>query len=151
MMTSILNAFKNLGGRVKQHLKRWTKPATVTLVASTLSDATRSRADLIAENGMLRQQLIVLKRQTGRPKLTNGDRVRLVLLARCTRFWQQALHIVQPDTLLRWHRDLFRHYWRRNQRTRKKSRILPRKPSTSSGRWSRKTGCGAHNGFEVSS
>jgi putative transposase len=34
-----------------------------------------------------------------------------VLLARLTEFWQQALHIVQPDTLLRWHRNLFRRYW----------------------------------------
>ena len=35
------------------------------------------------------------------------DRFRLVLLARFTRFWKQTLHIVQPDTLLHWHRDLF--------------------------------------------
>jgi hypothetical protein len=27
--------------------------------------------------------------------------------------WKQSLHIVQPDTLLRWHRDLFRFLWRR--------------------------------------
>ena len=53
--------------------------------------------------------------------------MRLVLLARCTQFWwQQALHIVQPDTLLRWHRDLFRHYWRRKSRKKaRKSRIAP--------------------------
>jgi transposase InsO family protein len=38
--------------------------------------------------------------------------MRLVLLARCTHFWQQALHIIQPDTLLRWHRELFHLYWR---------------------------------------
>jgi putative transposase len=37
-------------------------------------------------------------------------------LARCTQSWQQALHIVQPDTLLRWHRNLFRRYWRRKKR-----------------------------------
>ena len=44
----------------------------------------------------------------------------------CTQFWQQALHIVQPDTLLRWHRDLFRHYWRRKSRKKdRKSRIAP--------------------------
>ena len=69
---------------------------------------TRSRADIIAEDDMLRQQLIVLNRRVKRPHLTNADCLRPVLLARCTRFWQQALHIVQPDTLLRWHRDLFR-------------------------------------------
>jgi putative transposase len=45
---------------------------------------TRSKADLIAENAMLRQQLIVLNRQIKRLQLTNGDRFRLVLLTRCT-------------------------------------------------------------------
>jgi hypothetical protein len=40
--------------------------------------------------------------------------------------WQQALLIVQPDTLLRWHRDLFRRYWRRKSRNKKrKPRIAP--------------------------
>jgi putative transposase len=47
-----------------------------------------------------------------RTLLTHRDRFRLILLARCTRFWKQAIHIVQPDTLLRWHRELFRFYWR---------------------------------------
>ncbi len=120
MIGRILNFWTNLGSRVKQRLKQWTKPATAILVTETLSDITRSRADLIAENAILRQQLIVLNRQVKRPQLTNADRIRLVLLARCTRFWQQALHIVQPDTLLRWHRDLFRRYWRRKSRNKKR-------------------------------
>jgi hypothetical protein len=49
------------------------------MVTDGLSDITRSRADLMAENLMLRQQLIVLKRQVKRPQLTNGDSLRLVL------------------------------------------------------------------------
>jgi putative transposase len=126
MMTSILSFCGNLGRQAKQYLKQWTKPASATLVTAALSDLTRSRADLIAENAMLRQQLIVLKRQVKRPQLTNGDRIRLVLAARCSQFWQQALLIVQPDTLLRWHRDLFRRYWRRKSRNkRRKPRIAP--------------------------
>jgi len=36
-----------------------------------------------------------------------------MFLAHFTRFWKQSLHIVQPDTRLRWHRELFRFYWRR--------------------------------------
>jgi hypothetical protein len=36
-----------------------------------------------------------------RPLLIHRDRFRLVLIARATSFWKQALHIVQPDTLLR--------------------------------------------------
>ena len=40
----------------------------------------------------------------------------LVLLARLVRTWKQALFIVQPDTLLRWHRELFRLYWKRRSK-----------------------------------
>jgi putative transposase len=60
-----------------------------------------------------------------RPQLTNGDRLRLVLFARCTEFWQQALLIVQPDTLLRWHRELFRRYWRRKSRNKSREPRIP--------------------------
>ena len=48
-----------------------------------------------------------------RPQLTNYDRFRLVFLSHFSVFWKQAPHIVQPDTLLRWHCELFRFYWRR--------------------------------------
>jgi putative transposase len=126
MIRSILSSCASLGHRAKPHLEQWTKPATAILVTSALPDMTRSRADLIAENLMLRQQLIVLKRQVKRPQLTTGDPLRLVLLARCTQFWQQALFIVQPDTLLRWHRDLFRRHWRYKSRHKKRrSRVAP--------------------------
>ena len=83
-----------------QLIKHWAKPATLSLIYGVLSDLTRSHADLIVENALLRQHLIVLSRQVKRPLLTHRDRFRLVLLACCTRFWKQALHIVQQDTLL---------------------------------------------------
>ena len=124
MIEATINAWKQLVSHLKQLIKQYTKPLTTGLVTGTLSDTTRSRVDLIAENALLRQQLIVLKRQIKRPQLTQPDRRRLVLLARCTRFWKQALHIIQPDTLLRWHRDLIRCYWRRKSRnTKPKPRI----------------------------
>ena len=122
----ITRPWNKLVGRVNLRIKQWTKPVTPGFVSGILSNSTRSRAVLIAENALLRQPLIVLSRQVKRPQLTPGDRTRLVLLARFTRFWQQALHIVQPDTLLRWHRDLFRHYWRHKSRKKdRKSRITP--------------------------
>ena len=108
MIDHIIDAWKQLVNQVKQLLRQWTKPITARLLLGSLADMTRSRADLVAENALLRQQLIILRRQVKRPQLTQPDRTRLVLLARCTRFWQQALHIIQPDTLLRWHRYLFR-------------------------------------------
>jgi putative transposase len=90
------------------------------LISGIFSDLTRSRSDLAIENAMLRQQLIVLNRQVKRPQITNHDRFRLILLAHFTRFWKQAPHIIQPDTLLRWHRDLFRFYWRQKSKNKQK-------------------------------
>jgi putative transposase len=101
---------------LQERVKHWTKPATPGL----LSDLTRSRADLVVENALLRQQLIVLNRQIKRPQLTDSDRFRLVFLSHFTTFWKQALHIVQPDTLLRWHRELFQFYWRRKSQGKSK-------------------------------
>ncbi|MBP6355515.1 MAG: helix-turn-helix domain-containing protein [Nitrosomonas sp.] len=98
---------------LQEFIKRWTKPATTVLIIGILSDLSRSRADLVIENALLRQQLIVLKRQVKRPQLSNLDRILLVFLSHFTKFWKQAIHIVQPDTLLRWHRELFQFYWRR--------------------------------------
>jgi putative transposase len=107
-------------------LKDRVKPTTVTLALGALVDVSRTKADLLVENAILRQQVIVLRRQVKRPRLTHKDRLRLVLLARCTKFWAQALHIIQPDTLLRWHRDLFRLFWRYTSGNwRKKPRISP--------------------------
>lgn len=98
---------------LQEHVKLWTKPATSVLIIGALLDLTRSHADLVVENALLHQQLIVLNRQIKRPQLTNLDRFRLVVLSHFTKFWKQALHIVQPDTLLRWHRELFGVYWRK--------------------------------------
>ena len=109
--------------RLQERIKHWIKPATSVLLVGILSDLTRSRTDLVIENALLRQQLIVLNRQIKRPRLTNPDRFRLVFLSHFTKFWKQALHIVQPDTLLRWHRELFRFYWRR--RSQGKPKISP--------------------------
>ena len=95
---------------------RWTKPLRTSLPLGTLTDLGRSKSELIAENALLRQQLIILKRQVKRPACTRTDRILLVLLARLVRTWQQALVIVQPDTLLRWHRELFRLYWKRRSK-----------------------------------
>ena len=86
---------------LQERVKLWTKPATSVLIIGILSDLTRSRTDLVVENALLRQQLIVLNRQIKRLQLTNLDRFRLVFLSHFTTFWKQALHIVQPDTLLR--------------------------------------------------
>jgi len=63
---------------LQERVKLWTKPATPVLAVDLLSDLTRSRTDLLIENALLRQQLIILKRQVKRPQLTNPERFRLV-------------------------------------------------------------------------
>ncbi len=97
---------------VHTHLLRWTKPATRTPVRGAIADTTMSKAALVGENALLRQQLAVLHRQVTRPAFTPGDRAALVLLARLMRGWQTALLIIQPDTLRRWHRQGYRLVWR---------------------------------------
>jgi putative transposase len=66
----------------------------------------------------LRQQLIVLERQVVRPQLRQRDRVVLVMLASRIQAWRDALIIVKPDTLIRWHRRGFKLFWRWKSRTR---------------------------------
>jgi putative transposase len=95
----------------------WTKPLSSSLPLGTLADLGRSKSELIAENAFLRQQLIMLKRQVKRPVYTKADRILLILLARVVRAWRQALVIVQPETLLRWHREAFRFYWKHKSKT----------------------------------
>jgi transposase InsO family protein len=112
----------------QRRLAAATKPAASAVFTGTLADLTRSKRQLVAENALLRQQLVVLKRGTKRPRCTPSDRALLVLLVSWVRAWRQALLIVQPDTLLRWHRQLFRHVWRRKSRpssAARPSRTLP--------------------------
>jgi len=80
-------------------------------VLGTLSDLTRGKAELLVENALLRQQLIILRRQIKQPIYRKTDRLLLVLLARMVRTWKQTLFLVQPETLLRWHRELVRRRW----------------------------------------
>ncbi len=95
---------------------RWTKPLRTSLPLVTLTDLGKSKSQLLAENALLRHQLIMLNRQVKRPPVTRADRILLVLLARLVRTWQQTLVIVRPETVLRWHRELFRLYWKRKSK-----------------------------------
>jgi len=107
---------RRLAQALEQRLLAVAKPGAPLLVAGALADLARGKPALIAENALLRQQLIVLNRQVARPRLTTRDRVVLVLLAGRTRLWRSTLLIVQPDTLLRWHRQGVRLVWRARSR-----------------------------------
>ena len=119
-MNPIHSCFKRLVGTsvnvLRTRFVHWTTPLTSSLPLGTLADLARSKSELMAENALLRQQLIILKRQLKRPACTKTDRILLVLLARAVRAWKQTLFIVQPETLLRWHRELFHLYWKRRSK-----------------------------------
>ena len=109
---------RSLARALGQRLHTATKPAEQDLVVGALADLVRSGPAFVAENAFLRQQLLILRRSVKRPRCTPVDRALLVLLASRLRAWRQALLIVQPETLLRWHRQGFRLIWRRRARPR---------------------------------
>jgi putative transposase len=130
MTTTILGAIRRHRDAVLRRVHRWllaqTKPAKGTLVGGTIGDVTRSKVAVTAENALLRQQLIVLQRPVKRPMCTPRDRLLLVLLARLAHGWRTALLIVQPDTLLRWHRQGYRLVWRvRSASATKRPQVAP--------------------------
>ncbi len=111
-MAIILSWHSALGHFVLSLLARlfqlWTTPAQPAFALDTLTDLFRTKTELIAENALLRQQLAILHRQVKRPQLNRRDRFWLLVLASRLAQWRQALVIIQPDTLLRWHREGFR-------------------------------------------
>src|SRR3712207_3614444 len=72
----------------------------------------RSRADLVAENVLLRQRLAVLTRPSQkRPRLRTRDKLLWVLVRAVWRDWRRHLHLVRPETVLGWRRQGWRLVW----------------------------------------
>jgi hypothetical protein len=76
---------------------------------------------LVIKNAMIRHPINVLRRGTKRPKLGLTDRLKLLLGSSLLLTWRRAIAVVQPDTVLRWHRAGFRLFWRMRSRPRKDS------------------------------
>ena len=85
----------------------------LVLVGRGVTLACRGHQEVVLENMALRQQLRAVKRTTKRPTLRARDRLFWILLARLWRNWRTALVLVQPDTVVRWHRDWLRRRWTR--------------------------------------
>ena len=100
--------------------------ATFHLLGTFVANLFKSRRQLEVENLFLRHQLnIALRRAPHRLRLRGSDRILMVWM---TRLWPSLLglsRVVQPDTILRWHRVGFQAYWRW------KSRGRPGRPSVS--------------------
>ena len=71
-------------------------------------DIFRGRAKLIAENALLRQQVVVLKRGASRPRLMPRDRWSMAAITKVFPALLDTVIIVRPETVIRWHRSLWR-------------------------------------------
>src|SRR5664279_151590 len=93
--------------------------ALICFVLAVLASPFKSKSRLEAENAVLRHQLIVLQRKVrGRAHLTNNDRWFFVQMYRWFPSILKVVTIIEPETLVRWHRAGFRRYWRWKSRSR---------------------------------
>jgi transposase InsO family protein len=92
--------------------------ALLCFILTVLISPFKSKSRLEAENTALRHQLMVLRRKLrGRVRLTNSDRWFFIQLYRWFPSVLNAITIIQPKTLVRWHRAGFRCYWRWKSRS----------------------------------
>ena len=76
----------------------------VSTLLRTLISMLATHRQLAIENLALRQQIAVLHRSVKRPQLKGRDRLFWVLLSRVWTDWANALTLVKPETVIRWHR-----------------------------------------------
>ena len=99
--------------------------AALLVVLRSLALVCRGYRAVAFENLALRQQLAVCQRTLKRPSLRPSDRLFWVVLSRVWRNWRAALIIVQPGTVVRWHRQWLRRRW-----TQRSSHARPGRPNT---------------------
>jgi putative transposase len=84
----------------------------LSLIPQTMFSGPKSHRALRLENLALRHQLVVLQRSVKRPRLKDRDRILWTPLARFWTDWRRPVLLVKPETVIRWHRQGFRRYWR---------------------------------------
>ncbi len=80
-------------------------------ILRTVRSSLMSRDQLILENLTLRQQLAMLQQSVKRPRVSPADRLFWILFSKIFERWREMLHVLHPDTVVRWHRLGFRRYW----------------------------------------
>ena len=88
----------------------------IVILVAVVREIGLSRATLQLENIALRQQMAILKRERPRPWFRPLDRVFWVIPSRLWPRWEDALVIVKPETVIGWHRQGFRLFWKWNSR-----------------------------------
>src|SRR5882724_3656304 len=71
----------------------------------------------LGRNLALRQQQLVLRRSTKRPRLRYRDRLFRIALSQLWSDWRSILVILKPETVIEWHRQGFKCYWRWKSRS----------------------------------
>ncbi len=89
----------------------------IQIIVVFLRSLLRDRGELAAENLALRQQLAILEQRSKRPRLRRRDRIFWAWLSRFWSNWRSVLVIVQPETVVRWHQQGFKLYWRWKSRS----------------------------------
>ncbi len=118
VIAALIRRIRGVAGRIAERVDAAMRTATrpVSIVGGVLRDVSRTREELVAENTALRQQLIVVARTVKKPKFAGHERGLVVLLARLMPRWREAMLLVKPETVLRWHREGFRLFWRARSR-----------------------------------
>ena len=88
------------------------------LAAAFLLSLFRSQRQLILENLALKQQVAMLRQSVKRPRATAADKIFWILFSRYVQGWRRILFGLHPDTVVRWHRQGVRLYWRWKSRRR---------------------------------
>jgi len=85
--------------------------STLLALLRSVCSALKSRRHLALENLALRQQLALLRKRSKRPQFGRVARVFWVWLSQRWSGWRDALCLVRPETVIRWHRQGFRAFW----------------------------------------
>jgi hypothetical protein len=131
--------------RANRRIVAWSCPMLrmVALALGWMASLAKSRRRLQAENLVLRHQLNILRRQApGRVRMSNAERLAFAWLYRLYPTVADAVAIIRPETVIRWHRRGFRALWRWKTRSRggrpqipREIRDLIREVSRANGLW----------------
>ena len=94
----------------------------LTVLFKTVFCSWHDRQNLILENLALRQQLMVLERQSKKPRFTEADRIFWVVISRISNQWKSFLKLARPRTVTDWQENRFGEFWTRLCQTQKPGR-----------------------------
>ncbi len=92
------------------------------LLLTFLGALFKSQRQLALENLALRQQVAMLRQSVKQPRARHADKLFWIFFSRHVDGWRTLLHGLHPDTVVRWHRQGFRLYWRWKSRGQKPGR-----------------------------